>query len=736
LRRDGLTLVFSNQLVRPEMVVDAEPAADEPRAILAEVLAPHGLGVEEGPGGVLAVVALPQGAPPAEEEPLSRPYLEEEIVVRPSRLSLGQTQPESSFGLSAEEIAELPHLGGDLFRALPLLPGVTGNDVSARFSVRGGRRDEVAVVLDGQELYDAYHLKDYDDALSIVPSAVLAGAELATGALAADRGDRMGGALDLTTAPPPSEHRTTLGLSAVDATAASTGRFAGERAGWLLSLRRGGLDLAHEAIGDEKPKFWDALGKFEWRPGERHAGERNGWTARFLAAGDDLDFTFVDEEDRERLDTGYDSRHAWLTHDAVLGDDLWLETTVSWANVRRDRGGAASEEEGRFLLRDRRDLEVRGLAQSWGWQIAPRHALSWGGELRRYDARFDYAKDLEPEFEIEAPFAPERQTVTDFAGRLDGDHTAGWVSDRFGVGALSAEVGLRYDRHTATGDELWSPRLALGWQLGERSVLRAAWGRFQQSQRPYELLVEDGDTALSPAEQADHWVLGLEALLAGRPRGLDAVRFEVYRRIVDDPRRRYVTLLEPLNFFPEIEPGRVRIEPERATSEGFEALVRGHFGPRFDCWLSYAYSRAEERIDGREVPSTFDQPHAASLVVHRRLPRGWDLTLAWRYHTGWPTTAVDGVPVEDEEGEEELVAVFGPLDGERLGVYHRMDLRLARTWSAPSGEWTFYLDVQNLYDRENHAGYDVEIDDEAGVVRLIDEGWTGVFPSLGVVWEF
>ena len=733
LRDDGFTLVFSSELVGVDAVVATEPVASEPRALLDELLAPLGLGVEEGPGGVLAVVALPDGeAPvPAETEPYSRPYIEDEIVVRPSRLSLGHAEPKTSFSLSEEEIGELPHLGGDLFRTLPLLPGVTGNDVSARFSVRGGRRDEVGVVLDGQELYDAYHLKDYDDALSIVPSAVLAGADLATGALAADRGDRMGGTLDLTTAPPPAERHTTLGLSVVDATATSTGRFAGERAGWLLSLRRGGLDLAHDAIGDEDPKFWDALGKLEWRPGESW-----GVTGRFLAANDELDFTFVDDEDRERLDTGYDSRHAWLTHDAVLGDDLWVETTGSFARVTRNRGGAASEEEGSFVLSDRRELEVRALAQRWGWQVAPRHALSWGAELRRYDARFDYAKDLEPEFEIEAPFAPERQTVTDFADRLEGEHRAGWVSDRFSLGRLAVEAGLRFDRHTATGDDLWSPRLALGWQLTERSVLRAAWGRFQQSQRPYELLVEDGDTALHPAEQADHAVLGWEALLANNPLGLEAVRVEAYRRVVDEPRRRYVTLLEPLNFFPEIEPGRVRIEPERVTSEGIELLVRGRLGPRTDWWMTYTRSRVEERIGGREVPSTFDQPHALSLVAHRRLGRDWDLTLAWRWHTGWPTTRVDGVLVEDDEGEEELTAVFGPLNGERLGPYHRLDLRLARTWSAPSGEWTVYLDVQNLYDRENAAGFDVEIDDDAGVVRLIDEGWPGLFPSFGVVWKF
>ena len=122
----------------------------------------------------------------------------------------------------------VPHLGGDLFRALSLLPGITANDVSARFSIHGGRRDEVAVVLDGQELYDTFHLKDYDGALSVVPAKNLGSAKLITGALDASYGDRMGGALDLSTIEPHQARRTLFGLSSVDALLQGSGA-AGER---------------------------------------------------------------------------------------------------------------------------------------------------------------------------------------------------------------------------------------------------------------------------------------------------------------------------------------------------------------------------------------------------------------------------------------------------------------------------------------------------------------------------
>ena len=79
------------------------------------------------------------------------------------------------------------------------------------------------VLLDGQELYEAYHLKDYDNALSFVSAGALASASLTTGAYPASHGDRMSGVLDLRTVDPPDGRRYVLGLSVLDALASSAG---------------------------------------------------------------------------------------------------------------------------------------------------------------------------------------------------------------------------------------------------------------------------------------------------------------------------------------------------------------------------------------------------------------------------------------------------------------------------------------------------------------------------------
>ncbi len=753
LQRQGLTIVFTSELVRPEMRVVREPVSREPRRILDEILAPHGLTVEEGPGNVLVVVAARtagvDGKATSEEkvEVVAPPVFYDEIAVQPSRVELLQDQTDSSFSFDREEIESLPHLGGDLFRAISLLPGVAANDVTAQFSVHGGRRDEVRILLDGQELYEAYHLKDYDSALSFVAARSLASASLTTGAYPASHGDRMSGVFDLRTVDPPTGRHYVLGLSVLDALASSSGRLADGSGAWLLTARRGSLDFAGDVIGDEKPAFWDVLAKAELTT------DLGLFTARVLTASDELELNKISGDGFERLENNYRSTYGWLTHQAT-GQRLLVETIGSWAEIDRMRGGSGLEEDGGFELQDRRDLEVPSLTQTWNLQLASRHTLLGGWEARRYDSFFDYAKKLDS-FIVIAPFPPPRVTEHQFRGTVRGEHLGVWASDRFTWrDRLTAELGLRYDRHTATDDTLLSPRVNLAWRLGERGVIRGAWGRFFQSQRPYELQVEDGESTLFPAELAVHWVLGYETQLQPNRAGLDAVRVELFRRDIEDPRPRYESLLEPLNIFPETEPDRVRIAPEQSTAEGIEVLVRGSRGERFDWWLAYSYARAEDRLAGETVPRSLDQPHTLALDLNFQLPKQWNLNLAWRYHSGWPRTPVEARLVpgpddpddpddpedpedpEEEKAEPVLVAVFGPLYSERFPPYHRLDLRASRRRDLRLGTLTFFVDIQNVYSRRNLAGFDAHLDEEAGVLELEEEHWPGIFPSLGVAWEF
>jgi hypothetical protein len=56
LQREGLSIVFSSELVKADMRVTTEPTANESRGRVDDLLRPHGLATQTGPGGMLLVV--------------------------------------------------------------------------------------------------------------------------------------------------------------------------------------------------------------------------------------------------------------------------------------------------------------------------------------------------------------------------------------------------------------------------------------------------------------------------------------------------------------------------------------------------------------------------------------------------------------------------------------------------------------------------------------------------------
>lgn len=731
LGNDGLRLVFADSVVRPEMRVAAEPAALDPRGKLDEMLAPHGLAVRPGPRGTLIVVEAPGAA--AEGEPVAAATFAEELTVTPSRLSLLAPARSGTLGLEREEIAATPHLGDDLFRALALLPGVSGNDVSAELHVRGGRRDETLVALDGQELFDVYHLQDYDNALGAVPATALAGVDLVTGGFPASFGDRMGGVLDLRTVTPSGgpRMRASAGISGFEL--AARGESANERTRWLAVARRGAIDLVGRLVGDEEPRFWDGLAR-----GDLQWGERTTLALSRLDSGDRLELVERADDFEKRFDTDYRSSHTWLSLQNRIGDGLLLETAAALAVVDRDRRGSEVEEDAAFDIVDRRDTDVRELRQSATWQLGGAHTLDAGWLRRSFETRFDYdgRRALDDPLAVVRHDGPEGRVRFDDV--LDERHEAVHLADRVRLSrSLALEAGVRFDRYRRGDESGWSPRVGLAWAVSNRTALRAAWGHYDQSQRPYELDVEDGETRLAPVERSEHSVLGLDTRLEGEDRrGAVSIRFELYRRDVASPRVRFEGVFEPINTFPEIEPDRVRVAPERSRAEGLELFVRSEPSGRLRWWLGYARASTRDLLDGRWAPRPFDQEHALDLGADFPLGRGWRGAAVWRFHTGWPTTAVTLESVDGEEGEVELVPVLGPRYGDRLPDYHRLDLRASRTWRLRSTSIDLAIDVQNAYDRANVGGYDVEIDDEAGLVRKVDEAWPGTLLTAVVSVEF
>jgi hypothetical protein len=165
----------------------------------------------------------------------------EHIRVTPSHFRLFAQEPAVRQFLSRDEVALMPHLADDAFRAVKALPGVSGGEFSAGFSVRGGSHDEVLILLDGLELFEPFHLKDFQNLFSAVDAETLGGVEFLTGGFPVEYGDRLSGVLDMAIATPTEAQATSVGIGTFNAQVLSTGQWNEGAGHWLASLR-GWLD--------------------------------------------------------------------------------------------------------------------------------------------------------------------------------------------------------------------------------------------------------------------------------------------------------------------------------------------------------------------------------------------------------------------------------------------------------------------------------------------------------------
>ncbi|MDX1556131.1 MAG: TonB-dependent receptor plug domain-containing protein, partial [Xanthomonadales bacterium] len=250
VRADGAPLLYSTNLVTPELLVEGEPRATQPLDIAREILAPHGLALSYR-DGVYAVVRAPgpessEAREDADQDPQpgganqSGPAQLEIVTVSASRYVL---QSASQFFIDQRAIQALPDLGEDPIRSAQRLPGTAASGLSSRSHFRGGTHDETVIYLNGLQLLDPFHIRAYHSIFSTIDARAISGMEAYTGGFPAEYGDRTSGVLALESQSPDEPRHTELGLSVYNTSFLHSGFSAGDAWDWLVSARESNLDI-------------------------------------------------------------------------------------------------------------------------------------------------------------------------------------------------------------------------------------------------------------------------------------------------------------------------------------------------------------------------------------------------------------------------------------------------------------------------------------------------------------
>lgn len=335
-----------------------------------------------------------------------------------------------------------------------------------------------------------------------------------------------------------------------------------------------------------------------------------------------------------------------------------------------------------------------------------------------------------------------------------------YVQDKVEFQSLIMNVGLRYDRFDPgaqvfeTGEafltdetaktpvntkDYLSPRIGLSHPITARSQMYFFYGRFVQMPSLRDLYIRQnrfrifqnqlnifGNADLE-AEETVSYEIGFNQQLS------DDIKFGV-TGFYKDIRNQINTEV----FGPDAAPFRKIINRDFGQDRGFEFDLTKRFSNYTAGTLTYTLMWATTRASTanrvattgaitypnlQEVPADWDQRHTLNANVRFEIPAGKgprlfgqpldraSLSVFWRYGSGQPFTLNEDAPGGANAG----------INSARLPYFSEVDLRFRKDFSLVSDLFaTFYLDVNNLFNRRNVIFLRDEADHRCLECRITD----------------
>ena len=682
---------------------------------------------------------------PAHAQAESEPIELEEIVVTPGKFTV-QGGTDASLSLSKEGLDLFPLIDNDVFRAAHIFPGVTSNDFSARFNLRGGEKDEIIVRLDGMELFEPYHLQDFGGAVSIIDLGLVRRADLLMGGFPAEYGDKMSGVFDITTKTGNRDgFSMNLGIDLINAHALLEGPLS-DKGSWLVSARRGYVDLIlalMNADEDLRPQYEDLYSKIVY-----DLTDKDKLTLNALYAWDD---NFIDaDDDADDLDSTYHNAMFWTKWRHFYNESVWSDLFVFNNLATQDRRvGRVGDSLGRrsrvgYDSVDKRDFGFLGVKGELTAHLGETHTIRGGLEWRWSRVEYDYVVRLQQQ--VTRQFILSRCPLCTFGISAEvegsGSEVKGYLQDEWQLHPkLALNIGGRYLLQNYRRNDIQkyeiSPRIALAVKPVENLTLRAAWGLYHQPIDLITIPVETFVTDVGRAGQAIHYILGAE-YASGKN---FMVRAEGYYKVLTN-------LAGQIQDFGR--QAQIIAPADSGHAKGFDLFGAYALSDRLMGSLGYAFliTKAKEEdlmygrpLFGEDFYRDFDQRHTIILNGSYQIALRWHLHLSWHFHTGNPTTPLEHTLVRYSDDYAECERGFGEYNTDRLPAYHSLDLRFTKTSEYKSWMLNWYVQILNLYNRSNvHERVFSEVYDEAtgGLIgcEVSDEPLFPILPTLGVSATF
>lgn len=668
----------------------------------------------------------------AAEETAKETKILEEVVVK------GQNGPVLSE--LEEETRKLIGVAGaanDPLQAIYALPGVT---LSAGEGEAGGAAEPVIRGSSPQD--NAYYIDlipvsyiFHNFGNSIFDPHLIHSFELKPAAFSSQYGNATGGVLDVKLREPRRGDLTTTLHTSILSAGALFESGIGDNQGIYASFRRSMIDVLlgddddDDEIGiqmDQMPIWDDYQVKYSADLNDNNsvsliAAGASDIVAATLSAGHELVERDPDYAGAAEITTGFDSQGLvwnWSGRDRYLTSifsHISEKDNLTYGTNQRENTGSD-----RYLARFR-----------YKQKLNDNHTLISGlsTENITYDLDFNgkivACSDLDPECStVDADFITYQDTLKVKTNEIYLEHQWHLTDSQI------LTYGLHYGNDDYVSDGRFEPRVRWDYYINPTLSTYASFGQYSQLPELGEMIGVLGNPDLSTIK-ADHYVLGLSKSFS------DSWRFssDIYYKDMTD-----------IVISSEQDDGAENYS-NNATGKayGIEFLLNKDLVDRWYGWASLSLAKTERTntVTGETLRFEYDKPILFNLVVNRLVGERWNLGIKWSYQSGGRYTPVTDL-VASDNFPDVFEPVYGELNSRKYPAYHRLDFRAEYVRPKNWGHWKFYVDILNVYNRDNVEEYEYAPDGQDLVspppgfgenVPVKAEYADGFIPSLGFEWQ-
>lgn len=636
--------------------------------------------------------------------------------------------------------------GGSLESLLTIMPGVnSSNELSNRYSVRGGSFDENSVYINGVELSRPQLIRSGEqEGMSIINPYLVESVRFSSGGFPARYSDKMSSALDVTYKRPKT-FETSVELSLMGGSLAFGTNY--KDFSMIHGLRyknNNSLLTSLDAKGEYDPSFFDYQTNFSWYMGSRWSANLLGNISinRYKFVPKDRITSFGTSNDMKRFKVFFDGKEndIFETYFGALSFNyrqssssvfsLLLSTFRTGEKVSYDisgeywlnEAGSSSDGQsgpgvgiGKYMehTRNRLNTTVLSAAVKGLMNVGINH-FSYGLNYSHESFR-DRSKEWEwrDSAGYSLPILPDGvNLIYNLTSNQDlsYDRISIYGEDALyfdtSYAHMALNVGLRASYCGFNREYLLSPRINVSISPEGRNYVtyRAAAGVYYQS--PFykefrEIVVDDlgnGKVVLNKnirSPKSIHFLLGTD------------YQFQVLNRPFKITGELYYKLLSDLISY-EYDNLKVTysgLNDSKGYIAGLDFRLFGQFVPGSDSWISVSLMKTNQTLYGKKVPLPSDQRYSFGLFFTDYFPKIPKLRFSLRgiFSDGLTMTAPRTTRDEayfraPSYKRVDVGLVYFLIEERKKGVYKRDFKRHIKSLS-------FGVDVFNLFDISNVSSY-------------------------------